>query len=92
MLFPTKEIISTIIKDEGYVNILVNAFGAADYAAWYSRNYNCNVSWFSPESHVVCLEEDGKLKKFLTSEGLIGWTRFGEHKSYNESFEEVKSE
>jgi hypothetical protein len=51
---------------------------------------SCDVTYFSPDSFVVCLEEDGNLKKFLTSEGLIGWIRFGEHESYNESFEEVK--
>ena len=91
LLFPTKEIISTVGAGMSVV-VSVHALGAADYAAWYSRKYNCNVSWFPPDSFVVCLEEDGKLKKFLTSEGLIGWTRFGEHKSYNESFdfEEVK--
>ena len=89
LLFPTKEIISTVVEDARDV-MSVHALGAADYAAWYSRKYNCNVSWFPPESFVVCLEEDGDYKKVLTSEGLIGWTRFGEHKSYNESFEEVK--
>ena len=92
LLFPTKEIvISTVVEDARDV-VSVHALGAADYAVWYSRKYNCNVTWFRPESFVVCLEEDGKFKKFLTSEGLIGWTRIGEHESYNESFEEVKSE
>jgi hypothetical protein len=91
LLFPTKEIISTIIKDECYADVHGNALAAADYAAWYNRQYNCNVSsWFSPDSLLVCLEEDGKFKKLLTSEGLIGWIRFG--KGYNESFEEVKTE
>lgn len=79
LLFPTKEIvISTGVEDARDV-MSVHALGAADYAAWYSRIYNCNVSWFPPESFVVCLEEDGKLKKFLTSEGLIGWTCFFEN-------------
>ena len=75
LLFPTKEIvISTVVEDARDYLVSVHALGAADYAAWYSRKYNCNVSWFPPDSFVVCLEEDGKLKKFLTSEGLIGWT------------------
>ena len=86
LLFPIKEIvISTVVEDARDV-VSVHALGAADYAAWYSRMYNCNVSWFSPESFVVFIEEDGKLKKFLTSEGLIGWTWVDDN-----WFEEVKS-
>ena len=79
LLFPTKELVTdcpSVVRP--------------DDAAWYAAWYNCNVNYFSPESFVFLLEEDGNLKKFLTSEGLIGWTRFGEHESYNESFEEVK--
>lgn len=90
LLFPTKEIISTVeVLARGDV-VSVHALGAADYATWYSRKYNCNVSWFSPESFVVCLEEDGIYKKVLTSDGKIGWTWFDEN--YNDCFEEVKSE
>lgn len=66
------------------------AYLASDFAVWYSREHNCNVTYFSPDSFVVCLEEDGRKKKFLTSEGLIGWIWLGE--SYNECFEEVKAE
>jgi hypothetical protein len=89
LLFPTKAFISTVIEDARQA-VSVHALGAAYYAAWYSRKYNCNVSWFSPDSRVVCLEKDGDYKKVLTSEGLIGWICFV--KGYNESFEEVKSE
>ena len=53
---------------------------AAPAAAWYAARMSCNVTYFSPDSFVVCLEEDGNFKKFLTSEGLIGWTWVGEKK------------
>jgi len=79
LLFPTKELVTDFPSVVGYAD-----------AAWYAARYSCNVTYFSPDSFVVCLEENGMLKKFLTSEGLIGWTRFGEHESYNKSFEEVK--
>jgi len=79
LLFPTKELVTYYPSVVGYAD-----------AAWYAARYSCNVTYFSPDSFVVFLEEDGMLKKFLTSEGLIGWTRFGEDESYNESFEEVK--
>ena len=88
LLFPIKEIvISTVVEDARDV-VSVHALGAADYAAWYSRKYNCNVTWFRPESFVFCLKEDGDYKKVLTSEGLIGWIWVGEEN--NECFEEVK--
>jgi hypothetical protein len=87
LLFPTKAFISTVIEDARDV-VSVHALGAADYAAWYSRS--CNVTWFSPESFVVFLEEDGKFKKVLTSEGLIGWIQVNE--AWLGCFEEVKSE
>ena len=95
VLFPTKEIVAS--ADAGVLSIsklcrlgfISNNENAAHYTARYSRMYNCNVTWFSPESFVFCLEEDGKFKKVLTSEGLIGWTWFGER--YNEYFEEIKS-
>ena len=59
-------------------------------ASYWSRRFNCEVTYFSPESYIVFLEEDGPYKKVLTSEGLIGWTCFVE--SYNDSFEEVETE
>ena len=58
-------------------------------AAWYSKRFNCDVSYFPLGSYIVFLEEDGKLKKVLTSDGLVGWTWFVE--SYNHYFEEVKA-
>lgn len=85
-MFPTKEIISANGEDVRDI-FSTHALGAADYAAWYSGKYNCNVSWFN--SLVVCLEEDGKFKKVLTSKGLIGWTWVGE--DCNFCFKEVKT-
>ena len=61
----------------------------ADVAAYYSKRYKETVTYFFPESHIVFLEEDGKVKKVLTSDGTIGWTWFDE--PYNDCFEEVKS-
>ena len=88
LLFPTKE--TADLDGFGHTS----GYGNNEHAAWcaarYSRKYNCNVTWFSPESFVVFIEEDGKLKKFLTSEGLIGWIQL--NKAWLGCFEEVKSE
>ena len=86
LLFPKVEYLQHLDDARGAV-VSIDADGAADYAAWYSSKYNCVVSWFSPDSLVACLEEDGNFKKVLTSEGLVGWTWFGERD--NECFEEV---
>lgn len=88
LLFPIKEIVICTVVEDARDVVSVHALGAADYAAWYSRACNCNVTWFSPDSFVFCLEEDGDYKKVLTSESLIGWTWVDEN--YNECFEEVK--
>ena len=90
LLFPTKETAAI------FVDYHASGFADNEEAAWcaakYSRAYNLNVTWFSPDSFVFCLEEDGMLKKFLTSEGLIGWTWVGEYERDNEYFfEEVKT-
>ena len=92
LLFPTKETddLDGFGHPSGHASGYADNENAAWYAARFSRMYNCNVTWFSPESFVVFLEEDGKLKKFLTSEGLIGWTQV--NKAWLGCFEEVKSE
>ena len=87
LLFSTKE--TAAIFGDYYSSGFVDNEEAADEAAKYSRAYNLNVTWFSPDSFVVCLEEDGMLKKFLTSKGLIGWIWVGEEN--NDCFEEVKT-
>ena len=70
---------------------LADAVGAAYYSQEFKENKE-NVTYFSPESYIVFLEEDGKFKKVLTSEGLIGWTWFTVHFNdyFNDYFEEVK--
>ena len=56
-------------------------------AGYWSKQYNCEVNYFSPETLIVFLEEDGKYKKFLTSDGRIGWTWV--HEKYIHCFEEA---
>ena len=92
LLFPTKETadLDGFSHTSGYSDYSDNENVASRYATLYSRKYNCNVTCFSPESFVVFLEEDGTLKKFLTSGGLIGWTQV--NKAWLGCFEEVKSE
>ena len=88
LLFPTKEI-ATDAAAAAELAAAYAADAAVGYADYWSIQFNCEVTCFSPDSIVVFLENDGELKKVLTSEGRIGWTWFIE--SYNECFEEVKT-
>jgi hypothetical protein len=83
LIFPTKEIATDAAPTAAQLLGLAAAFAAA----YWSKQYNCEVTYFSPESFIVFLQEDGKLKKVLTSDGRIGWTWFDE--DYNECFEEA---
>jgi hypothetical protein len=96
MLFPTNEIASEVV-DVAYdadtvaaVAAHASANDALSCVVYWSKIFNGSITYFSPDSIIVFLEEDGVFKKLLTSDGRIGWTWFDE--SYNDSFEEVKTE
>ena len=89
LLFPTKEI--AVLDAEGVTTKAAttpDSDTAAHAARIWSRRLNCEVNYFSPDFYIVFLEEDGKYKKVLTSDGRIGWTWFD--KKYNSCFEEMK--
>ena len=88
LLFPTKVPVAFRAARHAAVSQAIAA--AAPAAAWYSKCFNCEVTYFPPDSIVVFLEDDGKYKKVLTSDGKIGWPWFNE--DYNDCFEEVKTE
>ena len=81
LLLPTKETAARVDSAHAYDE---------PHAVYRSKRFNCEVTYFSPDSIVVFLEEDGVFKKVLTSDGRIGWTVF--YTSYNHCFEEVKTE
>ena len=90
LLFPTKDAAArTTATTAVAVLALTHAAYALEAAAYWSKQYNCEVTYFSPDSIVVFLENDGKLKKVLTSDGRIGWTWFDE--DYISYFEEMKA-
>jgi len=46
---------------------------AAWVVAYYSKEYNYNVSYLNPNSIFCLLEQDGNFMKILSTEGNIGW-------------------
>ena len=89
LLFPTKET-AAVGHDPRRPLLRPRSLAAAfpAYADYWSRQFNCEVTYLLPESFIVFLEEDGKYKKVLTSDGRIGWTWFD--KNYKSCFEEMK--
>ena len=85
LLFPTKETAAAASA----ATAVATAAALLSGAIYWSKRFNCEVTYFSPDSIVVFLEEDGKFKKFLTSDGRIGWTLIDEE--YNNYFEEMKA-
>ena len=98
LLFPSKDIASEIIK---VVRELMGLSGAstlgaahdedfaATAAAYWSKRFNCNVTYIS-ENDIFCLiEEDGKYLKVLTTNGELGWIRYPEDKEWAKSIKEV---
>ena len=82
VLFPTKETAIPCHTD---------AADVAANASYWSKRFNCEVTYFSLDSYIVFLEEDGVFKKVLTSDGRIGWIWWSDE-SYNDCFEEMKTE
>jgi len=86
-LFPSKE--KALPANGDPAALADDHASAASAASYWSKRFKCEVTYFSPDSIIIFLENDGKFKKVLTSDGKIGWTWFIE--SYNECFEEVKT-
>lgn len=87
LLFPNKTLPSPSHAgsfDAGISAALVDAT-----AAFWSKQYNCNITYLSPNDILVLLETDGNLKKVLSTNGDIGWTWLSE--GYNDCFEEVSA-
>ena len=87
LLFPTKEKATELFVDRTNYSA---STGGVSVAHWCSKQYNCEVTSFSPDSMITFLEEDRIYKKVLTSDGRIGWIWFKE--PYDFSFEEISNE
>jgi len=86
LFYPSKDIAAVATTVPTRTPAIFAATAAVDY---WSKQYNCEVTYFSPDSYIVFLEEDTKFKKVLTSTGKLGWVWFDE--SYNHCFEEVSA-
>ena len=101
LLYPSKDIAADVAERErpndaveagrtgrGAVEVLKVAVVRA--ATYWSRRFSCNVSYISPSSIFMLLEENGEYCKVLTTEGMVGWIYFA--KWCKDDIEEVKAE
>ena len=77
-LYPSKDIaVASVFRGGGggyaAAASFVCALAAPDYAANYSKYFNCNVSYISPNSIFCLLEKDGEFIRILTTNGEVGW-------------------
>lgn len=42
-------------------------------SSWYSRAYDCNVTYISPDEYFVLLQIDGFQYRILSGNGEMGW-------------------
>ena len=70
LLYPSKEIADAHV----FASLdTTAALAASTTAASYSKKYNCNVSYISPNSIFCFLEQDGNFMKILSTNGELGW-------------------
>ena len=71
MLYPSKEIAATANAPDAHAHA-----DADDYAVYWSKQLNCNVSYIEPNSIFCLLEQTDKVCKILSVEGSMGWIVF----------------
>jgi hypothetical protein len=71
MLYPSKDTATAADAAAGRPAAAVVATGG--YADYWSRELGCSVSYMSPNSLFMLLEQDGMLSKVLSTEGMVGW-------------------
>jgi len=81
LIYPSKDIAYDALTDAEATGALVALAAAATRltpaaAAYYSKRFNCNVSYLNPKSIFCFLEKNGKFCKILSTEGNIGWIHY----------------
>ena len=85
-LYPSKDIAAA-----AGVHCRAPGFGQGSGAnAFWSKQFNCNVSYIFPKSIFCFLEQNEKFIKILSTNGELGWIYLGDW--YKDDIKEVKEE
>ena len=91
LLFPSKDI--ALVASAAAAVGTESAGDVASYADYWSREFNCNVSFVPQDSMFMLLEQDGKYCKILTTNGELGWIIYPKEVEWaNGCIEEVKDQ
>jgi hypothetical protein len=89
MLYPSKD--TATAADAAVVGAAVADAAADNWANYWSKRLDCNVSYISPNSMFVLLEQTERFCKVLSTEGNIGWIIYPENEAWTKNrIEEVK--
>ena len=89
-LYPSKEIASAAAAAAmTVVAFTPTAVWADDVAAYWGKQFSCNVSYISPSNIFMLLEQDRKLCKVLSTNGELGWISYLEDVVWYNDIEEV---
>jgi hypothetical protein len=73
MLYPSKDTAATSPDAPAATAPHPTAAELDAYADYWSRELGCSVSYMSPNSLFMLLEQSGKFCKILSTEGMVGW-------------------
>ena len=79
LLYPSKDIAALVAA----------VYADLGDAAYYSKKYNCKVSYISPNSIFCLLEQNGKFCKILSTNGELGWIYLVDFYKDKDDIEEV---
>ena len=72
-LYPSKDIARRLHQLDRLRMFALVIGVAQDFAAYWSKQLNCNVSYIEPNSIFCLLEQDGNFMKILSNNGELGW-------------------
>jgi hypothetical protein len=88
MLYPSKEIVAARGPGAACASEATPCPPPASVADFWSKQFNCNVTFVSPNDIFCLLEQDGEYIKVLSTNGELGWIILADW--YKDDIEEVK--
>ena len=90
-LYPSKETAAKAERRHAAADALhSDPSEAAYYSELWSKQFNCNVTYISPNSIFCLIGNNGKLLKVLSTNGELGWMIYRKNEAWTKGcFEEV---
>jgi hypothetical protein len=92
-LYPSKDIATDAYASPSLAAAVATSAEASGHggATYFSKQFNCNVTFVSPNDIFCLLEQDGKYLKILSTNGELGWMIYPTNEPWTKGcIEEVK--